>query len=86
MEMIWDQELNTVNDNPIIVPDMNGAVSHANMDTTRLTLALDMMRQALGKLADLSGERIQKLQWSAFSGLPTGLAENDRAATGVSSS
>ena len=86
MEMIWDQELNTINDNPIIVPDMNGAVSHANMDTTRLTLALDMMRQALGKLADLSGERIQKLQWSAFSGLPTGLAENDRAVTGVSSS
>ena len=82
MEMIWDQELNTVNDNPIIVPGLNGAVSHANMDTTRLTLALDMMRQALGKLADLSGERIQKLQWPAFSGLPTGLAENDGAATG----
>lgn len=82
METIWNQELNTVNDNPIIVPEISGAVSHANMDTTRLTLALDMMRQALGKLADLSGERIQKLQWPAFSGLPIGLAENDGAATG----
>lgn len=81
-EEIWDQELNTVNDNPIIDPDTGAPNSHANMDTTRLTLALDTVRQALGKIADLSGERIQKLQWPAFSGLPTGLAEGDGQAAG----
>ncbi|WP_166418136.1 aromatic amino acid ammonia-lyase [Cochlodiniinecator piscidefendens] len=81
-EEIWNQELNSVNDNPIIDPEIRGPNSHANMDTTRLTLALDTLRQALGKLADLSGERIQKLQWPTFSGLPTGLAEGDGHATG----
>lgn len=81
-EEMWNEELNTVNDNPIINIDTGAPNSHANMDTTRLTLGLDTVRQALAKIADLSGERIQKLQWPAFSGLPTGLAEGEGQATG----
>jgi len=81
-EDVWNQELNTVNDNPIIDPETGHSISHANMDTTRLTLTLDTLRQGLAKLADLSGERIQKLQWPVFSGLPIGLAEGDGQATG----
>lgn len=81
-EEIWNQELNTVNDNPIIDPETGGPNSHANMDSTRLTLTLDTLRQAVAKLGDLSGERIQKLQWPTFSGLPAGLAEGDGHAVG----
>ena len=81
-QQIWNDELNTVNDNPIIDVDTGEPLSHANMDTTRLTLGLDTVRQALAKITDLSGERIQKLQWPAFSGLPTGLAEGDGQAMG----
>ena len=82
LEEIWNQELNSVNDNPILDLESGASFSHANMDTTRLTLVLDTVRQAMGKIADLSGERIQKLQWAAFSGLPTGLAEGEGQAMG----
>lgn len=80
---IWDDELNTVNDNPIIDPKDGQAYSHGNMDTTRITLALDAMRQALAKIVDISGERIHKMQWSTFSGLPIGLAAHDTVFGGV---
>jgi histidine ammonia-lyase len=80
---VWNSELNSVNDNPIIDRETEGAVSNGNMDTTRLTLAADHLRQALGKIADLAGERVHKLQWPAFTGLPTGLAEEAGAVGGV---
>lgn len=69
--------------NPLIAPEDGVAHSHGNMDATRLTLALDMMRQALGKAADVCGERIHKQQWPAFSGLPIGLARDDAPTGGV---
>lgn len=80
---IWDEELNTVNDNPIIDLDTKTHLSHGNMDTTRHALALDCMRLGLGKLADLSGERTQKMQWPAFSDLPIGLGHDGSATGGV---
>lgn len=80
---IWNSELNSVNDNPIIDGDTEDAVSNGNMDTTRLTLAADHLRQALGKMCDLAGERVHKQQWPAFTGLPTGLAEEGGAVGGV---
>jgi histidine ammonia-lyase len=80
---IWNSELNSVNDNPIIDQQNAAAVSNGNMDTTRLTLAADHLRQALGKMCDLAGERVHKQQWPAFTGLPTGLAEEGGALGGV---
>ena len=80
---IWNSELNSVNDNPIIDQETAAAVSNGNMDTTRLTLAADHLRQALGKMCDLAGERVHKQQWPAFTGLPTGLAEEGGAVGGV---
>lgn len=83
LEFVWNSELNTVNDNPIIDRSDGRAYSHGNMDTTRFTLALDTVRQALAKVVDNSGERIHKQQWPAFSGLPIGLAEDDAPIGGV---
>ena len=80
---IWNDELNSVNDNPVIDPVAQSVHSHGNMDTSRLTLAIDGLRQALAKIADLAGERLHKQQWPAFSGLPTGLAEEASAIGGV---
>lgn len=80
---IWNVELNTVHDNPIIDVDSHTAVSHGNMDSTGMTLAIDCLRQALAKVCDLSGERLHKQQWPAFSGLPTGLSEEGSAMGGV---
>jgi histidine ammonia-lyase len=80
---IWTVELNSVHDNPIIDVDAQTAISHGNMDSTGITLAIDSLRQALAKICDLSGERLHKQQWPAFSGLPTGLSEEDSAVGGV---
>lgn len=80
---IWNEELNTLCDNPLIDLENGIAVSHGNMDSTRLTLAMDYVRQALGKVIDLSSERMNKQHWPAFSGLPTGLSEEGAPFGGV---
>lgn len=83
LRQVWDSELNGTVINPLVNIGPKPAYSHGNMDTTRMTLALDGTRQALAKVADLIGERVQKLQWPAFSGLPIGLAASDSAIGGV---
>jgi len=80
---VWTVELNTVQDNPIIDLDTASAISNGNMDSTGMTLAIDNLRQALAKICDLSGERLHKQQWPAFSGLPAGLSEQGSAIGGV---
>ena len=79
----WTVELNTVQDNPIIDVDTHSAISNGNMDSTGMSLAIDSLRQILAKVCDVSGERLHKQQWPAFSGLPTGLSEEASAVGGV---
>lgn len=80
---VWNDELNSVAVNPIVHDDDKPVSSHGNMDTTRVTLALDSCRQAVAKVADVAGERIHKVQWPEFSGLPIGLATSGSAIGGV---
>jgi len=80
---VWYDELNSTCDNPSIYADTGLAFSHGNMDTTRMTLAVDGLRQGLAKAFDLSGERIAKIQWPAFSSLPVGLGPENSAVGGV---
>ncbi|MEM9653952.1 MAG: aromatic amino acid lyase [Actinomycetota bacterium] len=80
---VWNEELNSVAVNPIVHDGEPTFSSHGNMDTTRITLAVDSCRQAVAKAADVSGERIHKLQWPNFSGLPVGLAGEESPAGGV---
>jgi histidine ammonia-lyase len=79
---IWEAELNAVADNPFIDLERDRAVSHGNMDTTALTLTSDTLRQILAKITILSGERMHKQHWPAFSGLPTGLTFDQNQAVG----
>src|SRR5699024_1386941 len=44
---------------------------------------LDALRLALAKGVEASGERIHKVQWPSFTGLPTGLATQGSATGGV---
>lgn len=79
---IWETELNAVTDNPLIDLQARRAISHGNMDTTSMTLAIDTLRQILAKIVTLSGERMHKQHWPAFSGLPTGLTSDQGQAIG----
>lgn len=80
---VWDTELNAVTVNPLVNVGPKPVYSHGNMDSTRMTLALDGCRQAIAKAIDVSGERIHKIQWPSFSGLPIGLAAEDDPVGGV---
>lgn len=80
---VWDQELNSVTDNPIVDVEDQCVRSHGNMDSTRMTLAIDRVRQALAKVIDIAGERLHKQQWTEFSGLPTGFSDEQSPLGGV---
>lgn len=80
---VWDQELNSVTDNPIVDTADHCVRSHGNMDSTRMTLAIDGLRQAFAKTLDIAGERLHKQQWTEFSGLPTGFADANSPLGGV---
>lgn len=80
---VWDQELNSVTDNPIVDTQDQCVRSHGNMDSTRMTLAIDGLRQVFAKMLDISGERLHKQQWTEFSGLPTGFADANSPLGGV---
>ena len=83
----WECELNAVADNPMVLWERDDPaeafISHGNMESTLLALTLDTLRLALAKVCDASSERINKIQWPNFSGLPTGLAERPGAKGGV---
>lgn len=80
---LWESELNAVHDNPVIDVASGTAISTGNMDTTGISFAIDGLRLAIAKICDLSGERMHKQQWPAFSGLPIGLAEDGAAMGGA---
>ncbi|NMM43513.1 aromatic amino acid lyase [Rhodospirillaceae bacterium KN72] len=82
-EQVWEVELNAPTDNPLIDRENGAVISHGNMDSTALTAAIDPLRQILAKICELSGERLHKQHWPAFSGLPTGLAREAGAIGGV---
>jgi histidine ammonia-lyase len=80
---VWERELNVVADNPLVDSAGDAVASHGSMETTLLSVSLDALRLAVAKAVEASGERVHKLQWPSFSGLPTGLAAEGGAIGGV---
>ena len=60
-------------------------MSVGNFDVTSLAMAFDYVRLGIAHAAQVANERVQKLLWQHFTGLPTGLARergaHRRAAT-----
>lgn len=79
----WEIELNTVQDNPCVDVSSGQLISHGNMDGTLLSLGMDNLRSAFGAVLSISAQRLHKLHWPSFSGLPTGLNETQSALGGV---
>ena len=80
---IFETELSSACDNPLIDTADGAFVSHGNMETSACALAMDTLRQALAKVIEASGQRIHKIQWPSFTGLPTSLAAEPGAIGGV---
>ena len=66
-------ELNSASDNPLVNSDDETIVSVGSFDITNIAISFDTLRIAMIHVINLANERIQKLLWSEFSGLPTGL-------------
>ena len=75
---IVEIELVSSHDNPAIAPD-GRAISNGNFDSVPYGITLDYVRLALAHVLTASCERANKLVYSGFSGLPTGLREDDTA-------
>ncbi len=66
--------LNASVDNPLVILEEQRLVSTGNFESTALALAFDQVRLAFLRLIVMSVQRVQKLLWSEFSGLPGALA------------
>ena len=80
---IFETELSSACDNPLIDVTAGVFISHGNMETSVCAMAMDTLRQALAKVIEASGQRIHKIQWPGFTGLPTSLAAEPGAIGGV---
>jgi histidine ammonia-lyase len=73
---IVEAELTSSHDNPSVAPD-GRALSNGNFDSVPYGITLDYVRLALAHVITASCERANKLVYTAFSGLPTGLRDHD---------
>ncbi len=80
---LMEIELNSAGDNPLVLIDEGAIVSVGNFDVTALALAFDYLRLGIAHAAQVANERVQKLLWRNFSGLPTGLARRDGPTGGL---
>jgi histidine ammonia-lyase len=76
-------ELNSAGDNPLVVVEEQAIVSVGNFDVAALAMAFDYLRLGFAHAAQVANERVQKLLWGHFSGLPTGLAPFDGTTGGL---
>ncbi|MGH2871090.1 MAG: aromatic amino acid ammonia-lyase, partial [Solirubrobacteraceae bacterium] len=76
-------ELNSAGDNPLVLVEEGAIVSVGNFDVTSLALAFDYLRLAIAHALQVANERVQKLLWAHFSGLPSMLARADPPTGGL---
>jgi histidine ammonia-lyase len=72
-----ERELNTAQGNPIVVTEEDRVISVGNFDISPLAAALDLIRIALASFLTGSAERTVKHLERPWSGLPTGLTQQD---------
>ena len=80
---LMEIELNSAADNPLVLVDEGAIVSVGNFDVTSLAMAFDYIRLGIAHAAQVANERVQKLLWHHFSGLPTGLAPGEGPTGGL---
>ncbi len=69
-----EAELNAANDNPLVLVEEGVIVSVGNFDISGVAMAFDLLRLAIANAVKVGNERVHKLLWEHFSGLPSALA------------
>jgi histidine ammonia-lyase len=80
---MMETELNSAADNPLVLIEEDAIVSAGNFDVSSLAMAFDYLRLAIAHAVQVTNERVQKLLWNHFSGLPTGLAAEEGPTGGL---
>ena len=78
-----EAELNAANDNPLVLVGEGVIVSGGNFDVAGLAMAFDLVRLAIANALKGANERVQKLLWNHFSGLPSELALEQGPSNGL---
>jgi histidine ammonia-lyase len=80
---LMEIELNSAGDNPLVLVEEGVIVSVGNFDVASLAMSFDYLRLGIAHAAQVANERVQKLLWRHFSGLPTGLASREGPTGGL---
>jgi histidine ammonia-lyase len=78
-----EAELNAANDNPLVLVGEGVIISVGNFDVVGLAMAFDLLRLAIANAIKVANERVQKLLWNHFSGLPSALALDQGTSNGL---
>ncbi|HKI93619.1 MAG TPA: aromatic amino acid ammonia-lyase [Gaiellaceae bacterium] len=78
-----EAELNAANDNPLVLVDEGTIISVGNFDVVGVAMAFDLVRIAIANAVKVANERVQKLLWHHFSGLPSELAVDEGPTNGL---
>ncbi|MGD0982622.1 MAG: aromatic amino acid ammonia-lyase [Acidimicrobiales bacterium] len=78
-----ESELNAANDNPLVLVGEGVIVSGGSFDVVGLAMAFDLLRLAIANAVKGTNERVQKLLWNHFSGLPSALAFDQGPTNGL---
>jgi len=78
-----EAELNAANDNPLVLVGEGIIISVGNFDVVGLAMAFDLLRLAIANAIKVANERVQKLLWNHFSGLPSELAFEQGPSNGL---
>jgi histidine ammonia-lyase len=78
-----ESELNSANDNPLVLIQEDTIVSVGNFDVAAVAMAFDLVRLAIVSAVRVGNERVQKLLWKHFSGLPSALASDEGPTNGL---
>lgn len=78
-----ESELNAASDNPLVVVEEGTIISVGHFDVTGVTMAFDLLRLAIAHAVKVANERVQKLLWNHFSGLPSALAVEQGPTNGL---
>ena len=73
---VLEVEVNSVTDNPLVIPETEEIISGGNFHGQPVALALDFLAIAIAEIANIAESRVSRLINSRYSDLPSFLVEN----------
>ncbi len=82
-EEVFNVEINSVTDNPLIFVEEKIVVSGGNFHGEAIALAMDYLAMGMAEIANISERRIEKMMNPTFSDLPAFLTQNSGLHSGL---